>query len=180
MAWAERPTASLTYVMVDETGSKSSMNLDVPETTLADAALTAAAALRPLIEAITDCAVVSYSLTYSSFDDAPPPAAAGSRVERKGVFVFRTAAGKTARYQVPGIAQSVVTAGGRIDEDRPAIAAFVTALIAGGAIFTDSNGVDLRSLASAYERFRSTTRAMLPSQRVPDADILPEIVDPSE
>lgn len=179
MAFSERPTASLSFVMVDETGSRAGVQFDVPQTTPMDVAMAAAAALRPLIEAITDCAVVSYSLTYSATDDAPPPAAAGSRVERKGVFSFRTGAGKRATYQVPGITQSVVTAGGRIDEDRPAIAAFVGALTAVDAIFSDSNGVDLRSLASAYERYKSTTRRQLPSQRVPDSDILPEIVDPT-
>lgn len=179
MAWGERPTATLNFVLVDESGSKSNFGLDVPQTTLADVALTAAAALRPLIEAITDCSVLAYSLTYSSFDDDPPPAAAGSRVERKGTFVFRTGAGKTVRYQVPGIAQSVITPGGRIDEDRPAIQAFVQALIRADAIFTDSNGVDLRSLSAAYERFRSTTRRMLPSPRTPDSDVLPEVVDPT-
>lgn len=168
MAWAERPTASLTFVMLDETGSKANFSLDVPETTLADAALTAAAALRPLIEAITDCAVLSYSLTYSAFDDAPPAAAASSRVERKGIFQFRTAAGKLVNYQVPGIIDAAVLQSGRIDDDNAAIAAFTAALTAVDALFCDSNGSDLRSLAAAYERYRSTTRNQMPKDRAPD------------
>jgi hypothetical protein len=168
MAWLEKPTAALTYVLLDETGSRSNMSLDVPESTLADAALTAAGVLRPLIEALTDCAVVSYSLAYTSFDDAPPAPAAGSRVERKGVFQFRTATGKTATYQVPGIADALVEASGRIDDDAPAVAAFAGALTALDALFTDSNGADLRSLKAAYERFRSTTKRQLPQNRFPD------------
>lgn len=168
MAWAEKPTASLTYVMVDESGSRSTCSFDVPETTLADAALTAAAALRPLIEALTDCAVVSYSLTYSSFDDAPAAPAAGSRVERKGVFSFRTATGKTATYQIPGIADAIVEASGRIDDDNVAVAAFVTAVTAVDAVFCDSSGSDLKSLRAAYERFRSSTGRQLPQNRYPD------------
>jgi len=65
MPWIERPTAALTFALVDETGSRANLSLDVPQTTAADVALIAAAALRPLIQAITDCAVLSYSLTYS-------------------------------------------------------------------------------------------------------------------
>lgn len=168
MAFVERPTASLTYILQDETGSKAPFSLDVPQGTLADAAITAAGLLRPLIEAVTDCAVLSYSLTYSSFDDAPPPATPGSRVERKGVFTFRTAAGKTVTYQLPGIIDSAVLQSGRIDDDNLAIAAFTTAIIEVGAIFCDSNGVDLSSLKEAYERYRRTTRKMLPSERAPD------------
>jgi hypothetical protein len=155
MAWIEKPTASLTYVMLDETGSRSTVSFDVPETTLADAAL-------------TDCAVISYSLTYSSADDAPAAPAAGSRVERKGVFSFRTSAGKTATYQIPGIADSVVDASGRIDDDNVAVAAFVTAVTAADAVFTDSNGANIASLKAAYERYRSTSRNQLPANRFPD------------
>jgi hypothetical protein len=158
---------------MDETGSKSPFSLDVPQTTLADVALTAAGVLRPLIEAITDCAVLSYSLTYSSFDDAPAAASANSRVERKGVFQFMTAAGKKVSYQVPGIKDSGVLQTGRIDDDNIEIKAFYSALIAVDAIFCDSNGVDLKSLVAAYERYKKTSRAWAPVNRAPDADILP-------
>lgn len=168
MAWVEKPSASLTFVLQDETGSRSNLSLDVPQTTLMDAAMTAAAALRPLIEAITDCAVLSYSLAYSAFDDAPPAATAGSRVERKGVFQFRTSAGKKVAYQVPGIIDAAVMSSGRVDDDNLAVAAFTAALTAVDAVFCDSNGADLRSLAAAYEMYRGTTKAQAPRDRAPD------------
>lgn len=168
MAWHEKPTASLTYVLKDETGSTSTFSVDVPQTTAMDVAMTAAGVLRPLVEAVTDCAVLSYSLTYSSQDDAPAAPAAGSRVERKGKFVFRTSAGKTVAYQVPGIKDSVVLSTGRIDEDIAEVNAFVTAITAIDAIFTDSNGANIATLKEAYERFSRTTRKQLPSQRQPD------------
>lgn len=168
MAWGEKPTASLTYVLQDETGSKSNLSLDVPQDTLMDVAMTAAGVFRPLVEAITDCAVLSYSLTYSSFDDAPAAATAGSRVERKGVFQFRTAAGKKVTYQVPGIIDAAVLSSGRIDDDNTAIAAFTAALTAIDAVFCDSNGVDLKSLSAAYEMYRGTTRGQAPRDRAPD------------
>lgn len=168
MPWIEKPTASLTYTLIDETGSTSSFSLDVPESTPADVALTAAATLRPLIEACTDCAVTGYSLTYSARNTTPEAAAANSRVERKGVLQFVTAAGKIATYQLPGIIDSAVLPDGRIDDDNVAVAALAGAMIAVDAVFTDSNGQGLDSLYAAYERYSSTTKKQLPLSRRPD------------
>lgn len=168
MPWIERQTASLTYTLQDETGSKSTFSVDVPESTLADVALTAAAALRPLIEACTDCEVISYALTYSARNTTPAAAAVNSRVERKGVLQFLTAAGKIATYQLPGVVDAAVLQDGRIDDDNLAIAALAGAMIAADAIFTDSNNSSLDSLYAAYERYSSTTKRQLPSARRPD------------
>jgi hypothetical protein len=165
MAWLDKPTGSLDFTMRDETGSTSKLSFDIPATTLASAALAAAAVVRPLLEQVTDCAILSYNVTYGSFDDAPPAAAAGSRVERKGLFQFLTAAGKKVNYQVPGVADSIVLESGQISRLNVGVAAFVTAMTAIDAVFCDSNGEDLRSLSAAYERFRSTTRNQLPSSR---------------
>lgn len=172
MPFIERPSAAMTFNLLDETGSRATVSFDIPVTTLADAALTGANAMRALLASITGCAVVSQAVTYSQFDTTPELPKAGSRVERKGVFVFRTAAGKTASYQVPGIEGNMVLKTGRVDEDSPEVAAFVNGIIVAGAIFSDSNGVDIVSLSKAYERYRRTTRTMLPSSRTPDADII--------
>lgn len=172
MPFIERPSAAMTFGLVDDTGSRATVSFDIPVTTLADVALTGANVVRGLLANITGCAIVSQAVTYSQTDTTPELPEAGSRVERKGVFTFRTAAGKTATYQVPGINAGVLK-GGRIDEDNLAVAAFVNGIILAGAIFSDSNGVDLVSLKEAYERYRRTTRAMLPNDRKPDADILP-------
>jgi hypothetical protein len=172
MPFVERATASMTFTLVDETGSRGTVSFDIPQATNADAALTAASAVRGFIANITNCSIVSQAVTYSTFDTTPEPAGAGSRVENKGTFVFRTAAGKTARYQVPGIEPSMVLKSGRIQEDAVGVAAFIGAMIATDAIFSDSNGSDLVSLKEAFQRFRTTTRKMLPSDRTPDADAL--------
>lgn len=173
MPFVERPSASMTFTLVDETGSRATVSFDIPVGTPADVALTGANVARGLLANITGCAVVSQAVTYSQFDTTPEQPAAGSRVEKKGVFTFRTAAGKTATYQVPGIESALVLKGGRIDEDAVAVAAFVTAITAVDAIYSDSNGSDLVSLKEAYERYRSSTRRMLPSDRAPDANITP-------
>jgi hypothetical protein len=175
MPFVDRPSASATFVLLDETGSRSTVQFDIPKTTLVEAAFLGVGGLRALIATLTNCAVISQSVTYSQHDTTPEVPAAGSRVERKGVFTFRTAAGKTATYQIPGIIPDVVTNSGRIDEDRPAVAAFVNALIAADVIFCDSNGSDLTSLKEAYERYRRTTRSMLPNDRKPDPDVVPDV-----
>lgn len=168
MAMQARPTAAATFVLVDETGSRANVSFDVPYGTLAAAAVAAMDALTPLIRALTGCTVLSHSLTYSTVDNAPIAADAGSRVERKGTFIFLTAAGKKVRYQIPGIVPTVVLPTGRIDDDAAAVAAFTTAIVAAGAIFSDSNGVDITALDQAYEAYRRSTRRMLPAERRPD------------
>jgi hypothetical protein len=168
MAFLHRPTATLTYTLVDETGSRATVAFDVPYATLAAAAIAAADALALLIRALTGCAVLSYSLTYSIVDNVPLAPDAGSRVERKGVFIFLTQDGKKVKYSIPGIISGVVLPSGRIDDDDVSVAAFTTAVVAAGAIFSDSNGVDITALDQAYEAYRRSTRRMLPSDRRPD------------
>lgn len=173
MPFIERPTASLTFTLQDETGSKSTVSFDMPASTPADVALTTANLVRAAIATITNCAVLSQAVTYSTFDTTPEQPAAGSRVERKGVLIFRTSAGKTARYEIPGIIDVLVKPSGQLNEDAVSLAALITLMTDGEAIFADSNGVKLASLSQAYERYRRTTRQMLPSARIPDADANP-------
>lgn len=158
MAFQDRPSAQLTYVLRDQTGSRATIAFDVPTSTLVAVAISAADALRPLLAALTGCTIISQALTYSQIDNAPPAPAAGSRVERKGVVQFLTDAGKTVSYQIPGINQSLLTKSGAINEDQPAMQAFVNAVVAVDAIFCDSNGVDLSSYKGGYERYRRSTR----------------------
>ena len=173
MAFQNRPTAQLTYTLLDGTGSRASMAFDVPYDTLAAVAIGAANVLRPLISALTGCEVVAQSLTYSTVNNLPLGADPESRVERKGVVTFLTANGKTVSYQIPGILSSLLRRSGSINEDMPAMQAFVNAIVDIDAIFSDSNGVDITAYKGGYERFRRSTRAMLPLDRAPDPDIIP-------
>lgn len=163
----------MTFTLQDESGSISTISFDIPTTTLASAALAAGGVMRGLLANVTGCAILNQSVTYSQFDTTPELPAAGSRVEKKGVLIFRTGAGKTARYEIPGIEQALVMTSGRLNEDAPALAALATAMTAADALYSDSNGSDLVSLKEAYERFRKTSKRQMPRDRVPDADILP-------
>ena len=173
MAFVTKPTAQLTFVLVDGTGSRATMQFDVPYDTLAAVAIAAADVLRPLIGALTGCTVVSQSLAYSSVDNAPVAPALESRVERKGVVQFLTAAGKTVSYSIPGIITSMLNRSGSINEDMLAMQAFVNGIVDVDAIFSDSNGVDITAYKGGYERYRRSTRSMLPTDRRPDSDIIP-------
>lgn len=169
MAWINQ-AYSVTYELVDASGSQSSCSFNLPNGTLLDAAQVAAGALRGALEDLTGCTILSQSLTVKQKETQPAAAAAGSRVERKGIFQFITEAGKYVEYSVPGILTTFVLETGRIDEDAAAVATFITTLTATDALFCDSNGVDLDSFVGAWESFRTTTKKQLPANRRKDAD----------
>lgn len=168
MAMTNRPAGDVTWTLLDETGSRSPFSLSFPPNTPVADVRGAAATLRPLIAAITSCVIVAENINYGAFDPAVAAPSQGSRVENKGTFIFSTAVATLARFQLPGISAGALTVEGRIDEDDANVGAFVTA-VAGG-VWSDSRGADLIQLVRAYQKFRATTRRMLPSKREPDID----------
>lgn len=165
MALANR-APSVTFSVIDATGSVGSCSASIDSTILLADARTAANALATAIEAASGCTVTGYNITYPTVETDPAPPAAGSRVERKGVIDFRTEAGKQYSFSIPGIVDAPVLASGQIDEDNALITAVTLLLLE--APWTDSNGVGLSAVIGAYERFRSTTKRQLPSNRVAD------------
>ena len=158
----------VTWSLVDGSGSAGQVQSHAAATaTLADVR-TAATALIPLIQANTGCAVIGYSVNATTIETAPANGADDSRVERRGLFTLRTAAGKLSQISIPGIVDAAVLASGRIDDDNAAIEAMLTAFLA--TPWTDSNGSDLVGLHEAYEVFRTTKKRQKPSQRRPDSD----------
>lgn len=166
MAWATRNAADLIFSMRDASGSPGQMRVHVPYATLASVAIAAADTLRPLIEAMTGCTIYNQSLVYASFDDAPAAPQAGSRVEDKAVFIYRLANGLTTRQEIPGIDPSLVNVSGTIKTSAASVLALTTAVTAVDAIFCGVDGSDIRSLLSAQQRFRKTTKSSQPSGRL--------------
>lgn len=162
---SNRPTAALVYSVLDSSGSKGRVLVHVPYATLATAALTAAEALGVLITALTGCTILSVSLTYTLFDEAPVAPSANSFVEDKGVFQFRLANGLTTRIDIPGILPVVLRQSGAINTADPAVAAFIAGVIGVDAIFAGVDGSDITSLLAAYKRSTSSTKNQLPSDR---------------
>lgn len=165
MAMSSLPSAVLSFGLEDASGSESKLQFHVPFGTLASVVTTAAALLVPLIEACTDCAVISQSLTYSYHDPAHGSAVAGSRVENKGVVIMRAANGRPSRIAIPGVKESLLNTSGSIDRANSDFVAFIAAVLATGAVFCAADGSDLVSVDKAYQAFRRSTRGSLPTDR---------------
>lgn len=165
MAFVNTPAATLNFVFRDESGSLGVMRISVPYATLAAAAITAAAAIRTAMLALSDATIVSQSLTYSYFDDAPVAANPGSRVEEKGQFTWRTANGRTTGFTIPAIKDAVLNTSGSINRSDPLIVALDTAVVGAGAIFCAADGSDITSMYKAYQRFNHSTKGTLPADR---------------
>jgi hypothetical protein len=141
------------------------MQLHVAFATLVTAAFTSADALVPVIQAITGCTVLSYSVTYSSVDNDPAAPIGGSRVEDKGRFIFRLANTLNTKVEIPGIIEAVLLPSGAIDVENPAVVDFLQAIIDSPAIYRGVDGADITAIKSAYQAFRRSTKNMLPSGR---------------
>ncbi len=165
MALVNLPTAQLKIDYRDESGSKGSSIFHAPYTTLASLIVTVADILSAAINALTDCAVDGYSITYSKTEDSPAVPGAGSRVEEKGNFVFRTADGRTTRFSIPGIVDSVLNIDGSVDKTDALVIALADAVIAGDFAFQSASGSDITALLEAYQSFRRSTKGSLPAVR---------------
>lgn len=112
-----------------------------------------------LIDPVSDCALVGYSVTQDYYDDTYPVAAPGSDVEDKGVLIIRTAANTIKTLTWPGIVESVLLnsispPGTFIDLANVNVAALVAALVTGigGTAPSNGRGDDLRSVKEAYKK----------------------------
>jgi len=141
------------------------MQINVPYATLAAAAITAADLIRVAMLALSDATIIGQSLTYSYFDDAPPAAVAGSRVEEKGQFIWRTSNARTTGFTIPAIKDAVLTPSGAIDRTDALVIALDDVVTGVGAIFAAADGSDITSLYKAYQRFNRSTRGSLPADR---------------
>ena len=165
MALVNLPTAQLKIDYTDASGSKGSSVFHAPYATLASVIVTVADVLSAALNALTDCAVDGYSITYAKREDTPAAPTAFSRVEDKGNFVFRTADGRTTRFSIPGIVNGVQNEDGSIDKTNALVTALSDAVIAGDFAFQSASGSDITALLQAYQSFRRSTKNELPSVR---------------
>ena len=166
MALTTVPAGKIVYDLLDESGTPGKMALHFPSTTLVADAITSGDALATAVGFITGCVVRGYTLSYSRRETSVVAPADGARVENKGTFVFALANGLTSRVEVPGILESVLLPSGSIDVENSAVADFLDAIITAPAIFRGLDGSDIVAVKSAYQKFRSSTKAQLPSDRV--------------
>lgn len=165
MALVNLPTAQLKFTLKDSSGSIGHLLIHVPYATLASVAIIAADAISAALALLTGCSFLGYSLTYAKRENAPADPAAGSRVEDKGEFVWLTADGRTTRFSLPGILDTLLNVDGSIDRANTDVAALITLVEDVSSIFSGASGSDIVSIAEAYQRFTRSTKGQLPSNR---------------
>lgn len=165
MALVNLPTGQLKIDYRDASGSPGSSVFHFPYDTSATVVVTVADILSAALNALTDAAIDGYSITYAKTEDTPATPTAGSRVEEKGNFVWRTANGRTTRFTIPAIVDSVLNDSGSIDKANALVTALVAAVIAGDFAFASADGSDITALLEAYQSFRSSSKRQLPSDR---------------
>jgi len=162
MALVNQPAGKLTIHYRDESKSKGSTDFHFPYGTLASVVFTAADLLSAALNAVTGCAIDGYTVSYTKTEDTPETPAAGSRVEDKGKFIFRTSNARTSLFSVPGIENAVLLPNGDVDQSDILITALVDAVIAGDLVFCSADGSDLTALLDAYQIFSRTTKGQRP------------------
>jgi len=165
MALTNLPTGTLKIDYRDASGSKGSSIFHFPYDTLTSVVITVADVLSAALNALSDAAIDGYTITYAKTEDTPAVPTAGSRVEEKGNFVFRTSNGRTSRFTIPAIVDSVLNTSGSIDRTDALVIALIDAVLAGDFAFASADGSDLTALLQAYQSFRGSTRKQLPSDR---------------
>jgi hypothetical protein len=154
MALVTKPAITVSIEYIDATGSKGSSTLYLPSATTLAAAITKLDATAALITAVSDCAIIGYSIATGKIDTATPAPIVGSRVENRAEFTLRTAAAKLARFSFPSPKSTILNASGGILSTLPAVAALQADLIGG---YTDSNGSALTSVVSDTQIFQRTS-----------------------
>jgi len=156
MAMTQLPVCQVSYNIVDERGANAQVQAYLPAATTLSDATTRAAALRTAIAALTQGSITSQSITYGFVDPVAPAPGENTRVEQKGVFVFRSASTQLTRIQIPAFPLTLVTVTGSIDEDLPLVNALVLEMVNNG--WTASLGSDIVALERSYQIMRATTR----------------------
>ncbi len=162
MALVNQPAGKLTIHYRDESKSKGSTDFHFPYTTLTSVVITAADLLSAALNAITGCAIDGYTISYTKTEDTPEAPSAGSRVEDKGKFIYRTSNARTSLFSVPGIANAVLLPNGDVDLSDALIIALNTAVVGGDLVFCSADGSDLTALLDAYQTFTGTTKNQRP------------------
>ena len=165
MALVNLPTGQLKINYRDASGSKGSSIFHFPFDTLAAVVFTVADILSAALNALSDAAIDGYTITYAKTEDTPATPTAFSRVEEKGNFVYRTADGRTTRFTIPALVDTVMNPSGSIDKANALITALNAAVIDADFAFAAASGSDITALLEAYQTFRGTTKEQAPADR---------------
>lgn len=160
MAFQLRPSGTATFILRDEEGTISRMQVRFPSaTTLVDVNADCEA-LATQLDAISGCAVDGYTINWEAYQDTPTAPTADGIAEIKGQFGLLAANGQKVIVEVPGIIGTLVSPTGTIDRAQATVSDFVAQLLTG--VWSSNVGSDL--VAATYSRrvARSTTKRGAP------------------
>jgi hypothetical protein len=146
------------FVLLDETDSRATQRLYVKQSVAAPAAQQGGSAMRNRLAVISGCTYFDQRYTLPAVELFPTLPAAGSAVERCGVFVFATVSPtQYALIAVAGIRSELLlaagpTAGIEIDRTAPAVAGFIAELTSGA--WCNRFGYTITALEAAYLQVR--------------------------
>ena len=136
MAWVQK-THRLLFRFRDNDGAESTCEAHLRVSVPLDTALSFAAALAPLVSALSDAKMITYNVIAEWVETAPAVAGAAS-VTESGIFLFRTANVPQERYvlTLPAIRPDLVALGGdfagiQLDATNADVAAFINAMTEG-------------------------------------------------
>jgi hypothetical protein len=141
--------------LLDASGSRAELRVHIKREAATAAAKAAAAALLGLANAASDCVGVGWQLRYPQRLTGQPGPAGGGRTSYVGTLVFRTATPEQfGLVDIPGIIiESIkIDDPSELDIAHPAIAALISAIIAGG--YTNPFGYVLTECIGALFEIR--------------------------
>jgi len=161
MSLVLRPVHKVVCTFRDNDGKEASTEVMVPSGTTAANAVTFAAAIVPLIAALSDATLVGYNLILSYVENAFS-APGRSDVEDKGFFNFTPANGIRTSIAVPSILETLLQPNNQdIDQTATAVDDFITAMTAGLSAIQPASlsGSDIVGVLSAYKQNRRSHKA---------------------
>ena len=162
MAILTSPVFKVSLQFRDLDKNVGSLTINVPVTTTVAEIDIAVAALRTLIDGLSDAAFIGYNISYGAVETTPATPPENSDVERKGSFSFRDGAGYITTLQVPSIRNSlVINETQNINRADVAVVAFETAMVTGALLTgrpTSSHGADLVSVTRAKKIHRGNSK----------------------
>lgn len=170
MAYVDGPI-NISYNFQDDDLATASESIKLPPGTALADAHTYAQSYAALLRNVSDCALRTYIVSQSVYDDTYPVGAAGSDVEDKGVLTMRTANNGSMTITWPGIIESILVntisrKGTYIDLTHALVAPIIAALVSGlvtGLTTTqpsDRRGADIIGVKDAYKQNRSSQKSM--------------------
>jgi len=156
MALVLKPTISVVFQFRDNDNKSSTTEIMIPGATAPATALTFAAAMVPLISALTDSTLMGFNVILG-FREAAVPVIGMSDIENKAVFLLNAGNAIKSSLTVPSPLESILQANNQdVDHANAAVDAFEDALTLGlsGVQPVNASGSDLTSIYDAYKQNR--------------------------